>query len=75
MDVYEKYIETKLEQLKRQTFCCEEMKRLRIDGFGGNLDIDWDTKTFTLFGTYELDGYDDVKPFDIKYCMNCGAKL
>lgn len=74
-DNYSIWIDKQIEILKAKTFCCPEMRRIRIDAFGADFNIDWDDKTMDPFGTYEADKYEDCPKFEILYCMFCGAKL
>lgn len=73
-DSYSKFLDEKKARLEAATYCCPIMRRLRIEGMGGNYSIDWDDNILTVFGTFEGEDY-DITPFKMICCMFCGTKL
>jgi len=59
----------------KTVYCCPERRRLYVDCRYGLLHIEYDSHLITILGTFEAEEWEDTKPFQMEYCMFCGAKL
>jgi hypothetical protein len=64
-----------LARVATMEYCCPERRRLQVDCRYGLIHLDNDTNQFTIFGSFEGEDWDDTPPFQMIYCMFCGAKL
>jgi len=64
-----------LKQVAAMDYCCPERRRLYVDCRYGLLHVDYDDHLITIFGTFEGENWEDTPPFQMVYCMFCGAKL